>query len=295
MRSSTESKILGTGLSGMVGSRIVELLTEYSFEDLSRKNGIDITNSEKIKNRIAQSNSHYVLHCAAYTQVDDAELDRNKGYESIAWKINVGGTRNVIAACEEAGKHLLFISTDMVFSGEKTLGEKYIEEDIPDPVGWYAITKYHAEKLVMEAKIPWTILRIAYPYRASYKKNDYVRIFLSFLKEQKPITAVYDHYFTPTFVDDLSFPLNLIFEKKITGIYHITGDEVISPYESAIKIAQTWGLNEKLINKTTRDVYFNGKAPRGFNLSLNNDKIKKLGIKLHSFTEGLEEIKKQII
>lgn len=285
------SNIIGTGLSGLVGSRVTELLSsKYTFEDLSRKTGVDITNAQRVKEKIAAFDSSYVLHFASYTQVDAAEVDRSEGYNSTAWKINVGGTRNVIAACEASGKPLIFFSTDMVFPGEKAIGQKYTEEENPEPVGWYATTKYHAEKLVMHAKVPWTIIRIAYPYRAAYEKKEYVRIFLSLLKEKKPITAVSDHYFTPTYIDDLSLVIRTAIEKKLTGIYHAVGDEIVSPYEVAIKVAHMWDLDETLITKTTREVYFKGGAPRGFNLSLNNDKIKKLGIHMRSFTEGLTEI-----
>lgn len=287
--------IIGTGLSGLVGSRIVELMSDrYQFKDLSRKTGVDITDSISVSKSIADFKGEFVLHFAAFTQVDLAELDRSIGQDSLAWKINVNGTKNVISACQEYGKHLIFLSTDMVFSGEKPLGQKYSEEENPNPVGWYAETKFNAEKLVIQAKIPWTILRIAYPYKAIQEKNEYVHTFLSLLKEKREIKAVSDHYFTPTFIDDLALVIDLVIKNKLNGIYHAAGDEVVSPFIAALEIAKNWELDQGLVYKTTREEYFKEKAKRAFNLSLNNDKIKKLGINMHSFTEGIREIKNQI-
>lgn len=285
-----KQKIIGTGLSGLVGSRISELLgSEFEFEDISRKTGTDITSKEAVLERLKKSDAAFVLHLAAYTNVDEAEKNQN-----ICWQINVGGTKNVVAACRQTQKHLIHISTDMVFSGTKPFPERYTEEDATGPSGWYAATKAEAEKVVASAQIPWTILRIAYPYRASYEKKEYVRVFKSLLEQKKEIKAVTDHYFTPTFIDDVADVFRVIFEKNLTGIYHIGGKEIVSPYIVAQKIAEVFHLDKNRISKTTREEFFQGKAKRAFNLSLRSDKIEKFGIRLRGLREGLEEIKKQL-
>ena len=291
-----KQKIIGTGLSGLVGSRVVELLgKEFEFEDISRKTGTDILDKEAVVNRIKNSDAQFVLHFAAYTNVDEAEKEKDLGEKSIAWRMNVGGTKNVLEAVESTEKHLIYISTDMVFSGTKPLPEKYTEEDATDPVGWYATTKCEAEKVVQQAKVPWTILRIAYPYRANFEKKEYVRIFKTLLEEGREIKAVSDHYFTPTFIDDLAGVFSHIFRTNLTGIYHACGKTSISPFDAAIKIAEVFHLDKNLISKTTREEFFQGKAPRAFNLSLSSAKIEKLGVSLSNFEEGLEEIKNQLL
>ena len=290
-----KQKIIGTGLSGLVGSRIVELLgEEFTFEDVSRKTGTDITDKEAIFNRLQNSNSEFVLHMAAYTQVDEAEKDKDLKDQSTAWKINVDGTKNIIDACQKTQKHLVYISTDMVFPGTKPLPQRYSEVDATGAIGWYAKTKAEAEKVVMNSGIAYTILRIAYPYRAHFEKREYVRIFKWFLEEGREIQAVTDHYFTPTFIDDLTQVFRLIFNQKITGIYHTGGADSVSPYDTALLVAKIFNLDKHLINKTTREEYFKEKAPRAYNLSLNSDKITTLGIHLRSLEEGLKEIKKQL-
>lgn len=291
-----KQKIIGTGLSGLVGSRIVELLgQEFDFEDISRKTGTDITDKDAVLKRLQNSDAKFVVHLAAYTNVDEAEKEKDLGKESTAWKITVGGTQNVVAAAQATEKHLIHISTDMVFPGTKPLPERYTEEDAVGPVGWYATTKAEAENVVLQSRIPCTILRIAYPYRAQFEKKEYVRIFKWLLEEKREIKAVSDHYFTPTFIDDLADVFSLIFMQKLTGIFHAGGKLSVSPYDAAMQVADIFGLDKNLISPTTRGEYFKGKAPRAFNLSLNSDKIEKLGISLKGFTEGLQEIKKQLL
>lgn len=287
--------LLGTGLSGLVGSRIVELLSgSYEFEDMSRKNGVDITDADIVLEKVQASVSPVVLHFAAYTNVEQAEKDKALGEKSEAWQINVEGTKNIIAACEATGKKLLVLSTDMVFPGDQELGQTYEEVDKRGPTNWYATTKYEAELLVEKATCPWSILRIAYPYRADYVKNDSVRIFLSKLRNKEQIQAVTDHYFTPTFIDDLAPIIDMFIKENYSGVFHVTGAQYVNPLEIAQKVAQVFDLDSALIHKTTREEFFKDRAQRPFNLSLNNGKIKSLGLALRSFDEGLAAIKKQL-
>lgn len=288
-------QIIGTGLSGLVGSRIVELLSDkYSFKDLSRKNNVDILDKDIFLKETEKSDSQFLLHLAAFTDIEAAEKEKDLKEKSSAWKINVEGTSNAIEVCRKTNKKLIYFSTDMVFSGEKKIGEKYSEEDSRNPVGWYATTKKMAEELIEKSNISWVILRIAYPYRANYEKKEYVRIFKWLLENQKPIKAVSDHYFTPTFIDDIAPVIDFLIKNNIPGKFNLVGDEIVTPFKVALMIADVFKLNKDLISQTTRAEFFKDRAPRGYNISLKNDKIIKLGLKLRSFTEGLMEIKKQI-
>src|SRR5690349_7159093 len=141
-------KIAGTGLSGLVGSRIQELLKNYEFEDISRRTGTNITDKEAVLHRIKNSNADVVLHLAAKADVDGCETDKHLGEKGEAWQINVVGTENVVAAVKETRKKLMYISTDFVFDGEKSPYGGYSEQDDPNPINWYAQTKYEAEQRV---------------------------------------------------------------------------------------------------------------------------------------------------
>lgn len=285
-------KILGTGLDGLVGSRIVDLLKDkYEFENLSISTGIDVTDRSAVLERITGSDAQMVLHLAAKTNVDGCELDKALGEKGDAWKINVLGTQNVVDGCLQNNKKIIYISTDFVFDGTK---EVYVEEDIPNPINWYAKTKYEGEKIIQNSKIPWIIVRIASPYRAKFERLDFARAILKRLQEGLPIAGVVDHVFTPTYIDDIVFAIDNLINNNAQEIFHIVGSQSLSPYAAALLIAKEFGLEASGIDKTTRVSYFANKAPRPFQLALKNDKIVKLGIKMRTFEEGLREIKNQM-
>jgi dTDP-4-dehydrorhamnose reductase len=285
-------KILGTGLTGLVGSRIVELLADkYEFENLSRSSGTDILDKNLVSEKIKASDAQIILHLAAKTDVDGCEKDKVLGQEGEAWEINVEGTRNVAEACLNANKKLIYISTDFVFDGEKN---SYSEGDIPNPSNWYAQTKYEGEKIVQNLKNPWIIARIAYPYRANFKKTDFFRAILNRLKNNQTVVAVTDHIFTPTYIDDIVFALDKLIENNSQGIFHIVGSQNLTPFDAANLIADKFNLDKSKIGKTTRSEFFNNRATRPFQLSLKNDKITKLGVRMRTFKEGIGEILKQV-
>lgn len=282
-------KILGTGLSGLVGSRIVELLnSEFEFEDVSLDTGINIVNKDQVSQAIKNSSSSVVLHLAAKADVDSCEQDKPLGKEGPAWKINVLGTENVVNACKESGKKIIYISTDFVFDGEK---EYYTEEDTPNPLNWYAQTKYEGEKIVQQSLGPYIVMRIAYPYRKGvFAKKDFVHSILNRLEKGQMVKAVVDHVITPTFIDDIAKAIKFLIEKKEEGIFHVVGSEHITPFDASLKIATQFGFDLSLIGKTTRSEYFKDRAQRPFRLALKNDKILQLGLQMKTFEEGLREI-----
>lgn len=302
-------KILGTGLKGLVGSRIVELLkNSYEFEC----SDVDITDKDLIGEKIIKSDAEIVLHLAAKTYVDGCEEDKDKDIrisdyqdiearekawirEKTAWAVNVFGTQNIVDACKRSNKKIIYISTDFVFDGNNCPDDGYDEECVPDPVNWYSKTKYEGEKIVQNSGIRWIIGRTAYPYRSNFARKDFVRKLIDTLRNGKGLKMVTDHTMSPTFIDDIAVALDILISKKQTGIFHITGNQFVSPYKAALMIAEVFELDKSLIAETTRDEYFKGKAKRPFQLALKSDKIEKLGVKMKTFEEGLGEIKKQIL
>lgn len=287
-------KILVTGLNGLVGSRIKELLTDYELENISRSTGVDITQKEQIYDAIGGSGAEVVLHLAAKTDVDGCEREKDLAEESEAWKINVIGTKNVAEACLELGKKLIYISTDFVFDGEIGENEFYDEDSLPNPINFYAKTKYEGEKVVKELSSSWIIARLAYPYRANFVKNDFARAIKSRLELGQEVAAITDHIFCPTFIDDVAFALDKLINSEATGIFHVVGSQPLSPFDSASLIANEFGLDSSLIKPATREEFFKDRAKRPFRLALKNDKIQKLGIGMKTFEQGLKEIKNQI-
>jgi dTDP-4-dehydrorhamnose reductase len=288
------NKVFGIGASGLIGSRIAELLTNsYYITNLSTSVGIDITNPETLSVIEKDTEHSVVILFAAKADVDGCEKDKPLGKNGQAWKINVDGPRNVAHVCRRAGKRLLYISTDFVFSGEDTPANGYSEEDLPSPIDWYAATKFEGEKAVVASGVDHAILRVAYPYRLHFPlKKDFVHAIAGRLAQKLPVQAVTDHIMTPTYVDDIAASIERLLGGSYNGIFHVVGSQFISPYEAAQAIAEEFGYDKDLVQKTTRAEFFQGRAPRPFNLSLKNDKIEHLGIQMRTFRQGLQDLKK---
>jgi dTDP-4-dehydrorhamnose reductase len=284
-------KILGFGLNGMAGARVVEVLkNSYEFENVSRSTGIDITNREQVLNKIFSSDADVVFNFAAKTNVDDCELDKPLDENGEAWKINVEGVQNIVLACQKTQKKLLHISTDFVFDGENTPADGYAEGDSTNPVNWYGVTKAKADEIILQSNIAYLILRPAFPYTFFDNKKHFVAAMYSRLANNQPIAGIIDEKFTPTWIDDLASAIDILLSRNATGIFHVGGTQV-TPYDAALTIAEVFGLDRTLISDTTREKYFSGKAKRPFNTCLRSDKISHLGLKTTSFEEGLGFIK----
>jgi len=283
--------ILATGLSGMVGTRVAEILSDnFEFEDISLATGIDITDKKSVDRVISESESKIVLHLAAKTDVDSCEDDKILGEDGAAWQINVVGTENIIEAAKANGKRVIYISTDFVFDGTK---DEYHEDDKANPVSWYGNTKYLGEERLSSSDIDFTILRISYPYRNLFEqKKDFVHRIIEQLKIDAKIMAVRDHIITPTFIDDIAFGLSLFLKRNLSGIYHLVGSSSLSAEAAARLIRTVFNLKGE-VNPIDRSIYFKDRAFRPFNLTLRNDKIGKLGIRMSNFNEGLKTVKTQ--
>jgi dTDP-4-dehydrorhamnose reductase len=292
-------KIFTVGGSGLVGTRILDMLrdkdlirNDYIVDDLSLTNGVDITDPTSLDVIRKDKEHNFVLHIAAKADVEGCEKDKELGEEGAAYKINVIGTKNVAEACRDGKKKMLYISTDYVFDGKKEPPYQYKEDDEPNPINWYAMTKYKGEVEVKKSGVPFVILRIGYPYRGDpfELKNDFVHAIMNRLENNMPLAAVTDHIMTPTFIDDIAFAVDAIITHDVSGIYHVVGSQSLSPYDAFMLMADRFHYDKNLIGKTTREEFYKGKAPRAFNLSINNDKITKLGVTMRTFNEGLRKV-----
>ncbi len=275
-------KIAMTGSTGLIGSRIQELLyKDLSFIPLLQSH-VDITDNSSVKDFIVKNDFDIMLHLAGYTNVDLAEKERD-----LCEKINVTGTRNVFNAVKNKGKKFIYISTDFVFDGKTP---PFYEDSTPSPIGWYAKTKYKGEKVVGKDAM---IVRISYPYRASFdQKKDLVRAIKSNLEEGKKLSMISDTMITPTFIDDVAHSLKYLVEHFSNEVFHIVGSENHTPYEAAIKIAEVFKLDKSLIGKTTFDEFYKDNKIRSKQSII---KSKKNNFwKMKSLEEGLNEIKKQL-
>lgn len=291
--------IIGTGLSGLVGSRVVELLTQHTFTNFSLENGVDITDKVVITQRISAAiEASWILHLAAYTNVQQAEKDRNLGEASAAWHVNVEATQNIVDVCKSTGKRLLYIDTDYAFDGTK---DSYTEEDIPHPLGWYAITKSEGAKRALTLGDHSVVVRISNPYRANpvglpagrQGKKDFVHKMLESMIVNHEVIAPNDQIFVPTFIDDIARALEILMRTEQSGIFHVVGSQALSPFDAALSLARLYGLDESKITSTSFSSYSQGRAPTPQKAALRNDKARALGIIMRRFDDGIAEMKHQ--
>ena len=290
-------KILGTGLSGLVGTRIVELLNnKFDFQNLDLTTGIDITNKDQLKNEISRSKADSLIHLAAFTDVNQAweQRDDKKG---LCYRVNVLGTENIAELCSQYQKYLISFSTDFVFDGKKKT--PYKEDDQPKPIEWYGQTKFLGEERIRKAGDNFCILRIAFPYLAEFEpKIDLIRRMIKGFEEESLYPMFTDQMTTPTFIDDIALGLEKVIEVKPKGIFHLVASSFQSPYDLAIQIAEVFGFDKKLVKKGSLAEYQRTQSasarPWHQYLALSNGKIRReLEIEMRTLREGLEEMKRQ--
>ena len=292
-------KIIGTGLSGLVGSRVVELLKDkFEFIDFSLDSGVNILDKENLsiafeKNKDAVA----VLHLAAFTDTN-AAWEQRGDKTGICYQLNVEGTKNILELVQKHNQYFIYISTDFVFDGNKTT--PYVETDTPNPIEWYGETKYLGEKVITDSRYTnYNISRITYPYRASFDtKVDIIRKVLTKLKNREEVKMFSDQICTYTFIDDIASSLGFFLENKNTGTYHLVGSSSHSPYDMAKLVASTFGFNQNLVQPSSLEDYIKsqpeGSRPWQKNLITSNQKILNLGLDLKNLSQGLIEIKSQI-
>ncbi len=279
-------KIALTGSTGLIGSRITELLdNEFEFAHILQTE-VDITNKEQIQKKIDNIDFDILLHLAAYTNVDAAETQRELVYD-----INVNGTKNVFDAVQDKGKKFIYISTDFVFDGTNP---PYNEDSTPNPLGYYAQTKFEGERIVNPSSGKEAmIIRLAYPYRTAFEpRKDFVRSIIASLNQSKELSMVADSTITPTFVDDIATALRNLFMHFDAKTYHLVGASSMSPYDAAIMIADTFALNKNLVKPITFAEYTLNKAPRPQYSEIETKHTRLFNMK--TFEQGLKELKKQI-
>lgn len=290
-------KVIGTGLSGLVGSRIAELLGDkYQFVDFSLASGVDILDNSLLEKAFDNhKDARAVLHLAAFTDTNAAHEQRGDK-KGLCYRLNVIGTKNIINQCQKHNQYLIYVSTDFVFSGKKE--GAYTEDDQPDPIDWYGQTKYEAEKAVLGSPLPAAIARIAFPYRAQFApKQDLVRKIITGLENKNLYPVFTDQIITPTFIDDIAWGVDYFLGNKVVGVFHLVGSESLSPYRLARKIAQEFGFDLGSVKKGSLKEYQKRLPPDSRpwqkNLALSNEKIASLGIEMSDVSRGLEKLKEQ--
>jgi dTDP-4-dehydrorhamnose reductase len=295
-------KVLVTGAGGLLGSKLIALLERQPGIELiatARKplavapkkstfHLLDISVEADIARVLETVQPDVVINTAAMTQVDDCELNREE-----CWKQNVTAVKYLAEACGKHNCHLIHVSTDFIFDGTHgPLGE----EEEPGPVNYYGESKLAGEMVVMDSDVTWTIIRtvLVYGYIAGLSRSNIVLWVKKSLEEGKNIKVVTDQFRTPTLAEDLALGCWLAAKKKATGVFHVSGDEMMTPYDIAIRTADFFKLNKSLI-AATDSTQFKQPAARPLKTGFIIEKARKeLGYEPRSFEKGLTLMQEQM-
>lgn len=288
-------KILVTGGSGVIGWNLTEFLksknndvsfTFYKNKINDKGDFLNITNEDETINLITKFNPDIIIHSAALANVDLCEKDKN-----LANEINVNGTHNIIKGCQKINCKIVYISTSFVFSKSD---KSYYETDIPsNPKTHYGLTKLKGEKMILESELKSLILRIDQPYfwKKSWQRTNSVLRVIETLSKKQNLKEITDWFNVPTYIPDFVSATYELIKNNHTGIFHLTGPDFLSRFEWALKTADVFGLDNKLLTPIN-SVELNLDATRE-NIRLNNKKVQEnTGIKMRGINEGLLDMRK---
>lgn len=221
-------KILVTGAKGMLGRDLCPMLEDNDFDVIETDiENFDITNELQVNSVLKKECPDFVIHCAAYTNVDKAEDEKD-----LAEKINSTATEYIAKATKKIGSTLIYISTDYVFDGTKN--SPYMPDDEPNPINEYGKSKLNGEKAIKKICDKYYILRTSWLY--GHHGKNFVETMLS-LKDQTELNVVDDQNGCPTWTVDLSDAIiSIIEENPEYGIYHTCGAGSTSWYGFAKEI-----------------------------------------------------------
>ncbi len=299
-------KILITGTNGLLGQHLITLLkqntawqilaTARGENRLKDKEGyafrsMDIEDEQAVKSVFEEEKPDFLIHGAAMTQVDDCEEEKDR-----CWHTNVLATRYLLEAARQQKTFFTFVSTDFIFDG---VDGPYTEDALPAPLSYYGISKLAAEMLLRGSGIAYTILRtvLVYGVPEDTTRSNIVLWLKKSLESGKQIKVVDDQWRTPTLVQDLAAGCKLVIEKKLQAcrlapVYNISGEELLTPYQMALKMADFFNLDASLITRADATTFSQvAKRPARTGFILKKAKH-DLGYQPHSFEEGLALVAK---
>ena len=299
-----KSKILITGANGLLGQKLVEqLVAAGNVEVIATGRGpcrltgsgyryqvLDIENEQEVADVLSDLRPEVIIHGAAMTHVDQCEQNQADCYRA-----NVLATSYLVQTAEKIGSHFVFVSTDFIFSGEDG-HNPYTEEAAPDPVNYYGQTKLEGEELIKRSTLKWAIARtvLVYGLANDLSRSNIILWVKSSLESGKQIQVVDDQVRTPTLAEDLAAGCILIAAQRATGVFNISGAELLTPYQMAMETADYFGLDKSLINRTDSTL-FTQPAKRPMKTGFIIDKaVNQLGFRPKTFRDGIALLSKQI-
>ena len=296
-----QKKVFIAGVNGLLGQSVVTMFNrETDFEVIqssiepepymdfsSPYIQLDITNKDDVKNAIHKFEPDVIVNCAAFTDVDKCETERE-----LCWKLNVDAVKNLIISSRANNSKIIHISTDYVFDGKHG---PYSESDTPNPISFYGRSKLASENALLTSGIDFVILRTIVLFGVGTKvKPNFALWLINNLSAKKKVNIVNDQIGNTTIVDDLAWGIIKAAEKNVSGIYNVAGKDIISRLDFTYTLCDVFGYDKSLISEITT-ASLNQPAPRPLNSGLITLKAEtELGISPMDHLEALQLLKFQL-
>jgi dTDP-4-dehydrorhamnose reductase len=261
--------ILVTGANGQLGSELQAIANQYEYDVLFTDAAtLDITSLEQVQTFVTGKNINYIINCAAYTQVDQAENE-----PELAAKVNDLAVANLVQVAQDHNIKLVHVSTDYVFDG--TSHQPLKETDPTNPIGVYGRTKRAGELHIINAPLDYIIIRTSWLY-SNFQAN-FVKTIERLASERESLTIIADQVGTPTYAADLAQAIWHILPQinsQNSGVYHFSNEGVASWYDFAQEIVSLSHLNCVILPIETKD--YKTLAARPYYSVMNKKKIKEV-------------------
>jgi dTDP-4-dehydrorhamnose reductase len=285
------AELLITGASGFLGSYLMALAQELGLDALGlthshampvpgRSQAVDLRDRRALTALVRAERPKAIIHAAAISAPDYCEQ-----HPAEADAVNVAATGAVAMAAFEISAHLTFVSTDLVFDGDKGM---YTEEDQPNPVNRYALTKAQAEHLVRAASPDFAVVRPSFLYGNPLAEHhtSYSNYIENRLRQGTPTDVFTDQYRSPILVDAFARACMEVSDRGLSGVWHIAGRDTVSRADFARSLASAASLDPAPLRDTSMyDVSLPAARPR--DVSLDSSKARmRLQTALPSLTDG---------
>ena len=228
--------MLGTDLVNLLKSREASL--EHNPEVIEAPHEVlDITLEDRVSDFIATHIPDIVVNCAAFTNVDKCETEREN-----AFSVNALGPKYLAAAANKCGARVIQISTDFVFDGNGN--RPYTEEDQTNPLSEYGRTKLEGERNIQSYCDSYLIVRTSWLF--GHNGINFAAKMLKLAEQHKELSIVTDETGSPTYTPDLAEALWLLIKQKCEGVINVSNDGSCSRYEWAEYIFETMGFKIKM-------------------------------------------------
>jgi len=227
-----------TGAGGLLGSSLSKVLAHRGIEYRAlEKSDLDVTDRPATKRGISVENPDVVFHCAACTDVDTAESERNKSFA-----VNAGGAANVAEACESVESRMVFFSTDYIFDGTKRT--PYLINDKPDPLSAYGESKLAGENAVLASGVDALLIRTSWLYGAVGR--NFVWTVIQRAQEGRPLQLVDDQTGSPTWAEHVAELTIDLVRQQVSGTYHVTDSGEATWFDLGREVLSISGLHREI-------------------------------------------------